>query len=38
MERIITPQEIFEDGSSLSLRPQSLNEYIGQYIYKGCPK
>ena len=30
MERIITPQEIFEDGSSLSLRPQSLNEYIGQ--------
>lgn len=30
MERIITPQEIFEDGSNLSLRPQSLGEYIGQ--------
>lgn len=30
MERIITPQEIFEDGSTLSLRPQCLNEYIGQ--------
>jgi holliday junction DNA helicase RuvB len=30
MERIITPQEIFEDGSNLSLRPQSLEEYIGQ--------
>lgn len=30
MERIITPQEIFEDGSTLSLRPQNLNEYIGQ--------
>ncbi|VYU05221.1 Holliday junction branch migration DNA helicase RuvB [Clostridium tertium] len=30
MERIITPQEIFEDGSVLSLRPQSLEEYIGQ--------
>ena len=30
MERIITPEEIFEDGSTLSLRPQSLNEYIGQ--------
>ncbi|GAA0085186.1 Holliday junction branch migration DNA helicase RuvB [Clostridium sp. MB05] len=30
MERIITPQEIFEDGSTLSLRPQSLEEYIGQ--------
>lgn len=30
MERIITPQEIFEDGSTLSLRPQNLQEYIGQ--------
>ena len=30
MERIITPEEIFEDGSTLSLRPQSLKEYIGQ--------
>lgn len=30
MERIITPQEIFEDGSTLSLRPQALEEYIGQ--------
>ena len=30
MERIITPQEIFEDGSTLSLRPQNLEEYIGQ--------
>jgi holliday junction DNA helicase RuvB len=30
MERIITPQEIFEDGNALSLRPQSLDEYIGQ--------
>lgn len=30
MERIITPQEIFEDGSNLSLRPQTLDEYIGQ--------
>lgn len=30
MERIITPQEIFEDGSTLSLRPQTLEEYIGQ--------
>ena len=30
MERIITPQEIFEDGSILSLRPQNLQEYIGQ--------
>ncbi len=30
MERIITPQEIFEDGNTLSLRPQSLGEYIGQ--------
>ena len=30
MERIITPQEIFEDGNTLSLRPQSLEEYIGQ--------
>lgn len=30
MERIITPQEMFEDGSVLSLRPQNLQEYIGQ--------
>lgn len=30
MERIITPEEIFEDGNILSLRPQSLGEYIGQ--------
>ncbi|MBE6052454.1 MAG: Holliday junction branch migration DNA helicase RuvB [Clostridium sartagoforme] len=30
MERIITPQEIFEDGNTLSLRPQNLQEYIGQ--------
>lgn len=30
MERIITPQEIFEDRSILSLRPQNLQEYIGQ--------
>ncbi|GAB6170478.1 Holliday junction branch migration DNA helicase RuvB [Clostridium carnis] len=30
MERIITPEEIIEDGSTLSLRPQSLTEYIGQ--------
>ena len=31
MERIITPNEILEDGNSeLSLRPQRINEYIGQ--------
>lgn len=30
MERIITPDEIIEDGGGLSLRPQSINEYIGQ--------
>lgn len=31
MERIITPDEILEDGNSeLSLRPQKINEYIGQ--------
>ncbi|WP_294367054.1 Holliday junction branch migration DNA helicase RuvB [uncultured Clostridium sp.] len=31
MERIITPDEILEDGNSeLSLRPQRINEYIGQ--------
>ena len=30
MERIITPNEILEDGNSeLSLRPQRINEYIG---------
>ena len=29
MERIITPNEILEDGNSeLSLRPQRINEYI----------
>ena len=31
LERIITPDEILEDGNSeLSLRPQKINEYIGQ--------
>ena len=31
MERIITPVELKEDGNSeLSLRPQKINEYIGQ--------
>lgn len=31
MERIITPGEILEDGNGeLSLRPQRINEYIGQ--------
>ncbi|MGL4108505.1 Holliday junction branch migration DNA helicase RuvB [Clostridium sp. LP20] len=31
MERIITPQELNEDsGGELSLRPQKINEYIGQ--------
>lgn len=30
MERIITPKEMQEDGSVLNLRPQNLNEYIGQ--------
>jgi len=31
LERIITPNEILEDGNSeLSLRPQRINEYIGQ--------
>lgn len=31
MERIITPDEILEDGNNeLSLRPQKINEYIGQ--------
>ena len=31
MERIITPDEILEDGNNeLSLRPQRINEYIGQ--------
>ncbi|MGL5380722.1 Holliday junction branch migration DNA helicase RuvB [Clostridium sp.] len=30
MERIITPEEIIGDGGGLSLRPQSIDEYIGQ--------
>lgn len=30
MERIITPEEILEDSNGLSLRPQTINEYIGQ--------
>jgi len=30
LERIITPKEMQEDGSVLNLRPQNLNEYIGQ--------
>ena len=30
MERVITPDEMLEDGSELSLRPQKINEYIGQ--------
>lgn len=30
MERIITPEELLEDGLELSLRPQSLKSYIGQ--------
>lgn len=31
MERIITPDEMLEDGNGeLSLRPQRINEYIGQ--------
>lgn len=30
MERIITPKEMQEDGSVLNLRPQKLDEYIGQ--------
>ena len=31
MERIITPVELMEDGNNeLSLRPQKINEYIGQ--------
>ena len=36
LERIITPDEILEDGNSeLSLRPQKINEYIGQDNVKG---
>ena len=31
VERIITPDEVLEDGrSELSLRPEKINEYIGQ--------
>lgn len=30
MERIITPKELSEDSSELSLRPQKISEYIGQ--------
>lgn len=30
MERIITPKELDEDNSELSLRPQKISEYIGQ--------
>lgn len=30
MERIITPEELLEDGVELNLRPQSLKSYIGQ--------
>lgn len=31
MERIITPDELNEDfNNELSLRPQKINEYIGQ--------
>ncbi|MBE6046875.1 MAG: Holliday junction branch migration DNA helicase RuvB [Clostridium sp.] len=30
MERIITPNELAEDNSELSLRPQRISEYIGQ--------
>ena len=30
MERVITPQELNEDNSELSLRPEKINEYIGQ--------
>ncbi len=30
MERIITPRELDEDNSELSLRPQKISEYIGQ--------
>lgn len=31
LERIITPDEMLEDGNNeLSLRPQKINEYIGQ--------
>ncbi|MCR4943189.1 MAG: Holliday junction branch migration DNA helicase RuvB [Clostridium sp.] len=35
MERIITPKELDEDNSELSLRPQKINEYIGQEKVKG---
>lgn len=35
MERIITPKELHEDNSELSLRPQKINEYIGQEKVKG---
>ncbi|WP_024615774.1 Holliday junction branch migration DNA helicase RuvB [Clostridium sp. Ade.TY] len=30
MERVITPNELNEDFGELSLRPQKINEYIGQ--------
>ncbi len=29
-ERLVTPDEMREDESELSLRPERLNQYIGQ--------
>ena len=29
-ERLVTPDEMKEDESELSLRPERLNQYIGQ--------
>ena len=33
-ERLVTPDEMMEDESELSLRPERLNQYIGQTAVK----
>ena len=33
-ERLVTPDEMREDESELSLRPERLNQYIGQTAVK----
>ena len=33
-ERLVTPDEMKEDESELSLRPERLNQYIGQTAVK----
>ena len=33
-ERLVTPDEMKEDESELSLRPERLNQYIGQRAVK----